>query len=256
MASSGQDILEGERPMKIRVLAALLGAAGLCGLARAADPPKTAPSAQRSPIPVAAAAKIVRGATFTVPNVAGVPGEKVLLKAVLREDSPGNPPLVGKTPSFKVSGNGMAPVDPKASETDAQGQTTASLKIPDVAQGSYDVQAAWKGDAEHKPAVGSGKLTVIKAPTKIDMDFVYGTYKNEPGKYASFSAKVVRAHDGQILKKPITLTVNGSTRVMPASEYHNTALPDANTWVVKVQFEGDAAYAASAAEKTYHKPKS
>lgn len=143
--------------MKIRVLAALLGAAGLCGLARAADPPKTAPSVLRSPIPVAAAAKIVRGATLTVPNVSAVPGEKKTFSAVLKEDSPGDPPLVGKLVSIRVQGTSL---DPKPGESNAQGKVTVEINLPYLVPGSYDIVAAWKGDAEHKPATGSGKLTV------------------------------------------------------------------------------------------------
>lgn len=243
--------------MTLRTLVALL-AAGAAAPALAVDPPV---SAQKAPIalktPLARPEAKVRGSSLTVPNVAGVPGEKRTLTAILTEAGTSSAPIAGKLVSFQVSGNGITPLAPKAGETDAQGKATASLTLPDLPQGSYDIHAAWKGEAAYKPATGSGKLTVIKAPTKIDMDFVYGTYKNEPGKYASFSAKVVRGHDNQILKKPITLTVNGDTRTMPAGdEYHSTALPDAPKWVVKVQFEGDASYAASAAEKTYVKPKS
>ena len=234
------------KPHTPAALIVLAATAALAGAAPAAPPDP--PTALRAP--VAQDAAKVRSTSLTVPNVAGVPGEKRTLSAILKLDAPGGSPLEGKLVSMRVGS-----LDLKPGTTDAQGKATADLTVPDLAQGNYDIVASWKGDAGHKPATGTGKLTVIKAPTKIEMDFVYGTYKNEPGKYASFSAKVVRTHDNQVLKKPVTLTVNGSTRVMPATEYHNTALPDATTWVVKVQFEGDAAYAASAGEHTYHKPK-
>jgi hypothetical protein len=245
--------------MKIRVLTALLVAAGLFRLAHAADPPPAASSqAPTTALSGRAALKVVHGATFTVPNVAGVPGEKKTLTATLREESPGNPPLAGKTTSFRVSGNGMTPVELKASETDAQGKTTASFTIPDLAQGSYDIRAAWKGDAEHKAATGEGKLTVIKAPTKVEMDFTFSTYKNEPGPPSgSVTATVRRTHDNALLKKPVRVTVNGNSWTLSTLEFHSFPLPSSvGTWVVKVQFEGDAAYAASALEKTFHKPKS
>jgi hypothetical protein len=151
--------------MLLRTFAALSSAALLAGPARAADAPKTGSSAPRSPIPAAAEAAIVRGATFDVVNVTGAPGVKKTLTATLREESPGNPPLAGKTASFRVSGNGMAPVELKASDTDAEGKTTASYTIPDLAPGNYEVRAAWKGDVGHKPATGVGKLTVVKPPT-------------------------------------------------------------------------------------------
>ncbi len=226
--------------MKFRTLAALLAAVHTAP-ALAVDPPKSVSNALGTRVPVA---NLV--VSVDVPNVAAVPGEKKTFTATLK----GVPPQ-GKTVLIRIAPAGLQ----KSVPVDAQGKATAQFVLPDIAQGSYPIEGIWQGDAEHKGTVGSGKLTMIKAPTKIDMDFVYGTYKNEPGKYASFSAKVVRVHDGRILKKPITLTVNGATRVVPADEYHNTALPDATTWVVKVQFEGDAAYAASAGEHTYHKPK-
>lgn len=241
--------------MKILTLVALLVAAGPAAVARAADPP-AAPSALKTPIPVSAVAKIVRDSSFTVPNVAGVPGEKKTLTAILKEDSPGNPPLEGKTPGFQVSGNGIPTIDLKASPTDAAGKTTAALTIPDLAQGSYDIGVAWKGDAQHRPAAGAGKLTVIKAPTKVQMDFIFSTYKNEPGPPSgSISSTVRRAHDNALLSKKVKVTVNGNTWELSPLEFHNFPLPSsASTWVVRVQFEGDAAYAASVAEHTYHKP--
>lgn len=141
--------------MRVRIIAALCVAAGV---AHAADSPK-APNSLVTPIPSKAAAEVVHGCTFTVPNGAGAPGAKKTLTATLRENSPGNPPLEGKTPSFHVSGNGIPLLDLKASQTDAQGKTTVSLPLPG-GPGIYDIKVAWKGDAGHKPCGGSGKLTV------------------------------------------------------------------------------------------------
>lgn len=240
--------------MKIRALAALLVAAGVFRFAHAADPPPAASSqAPTTALAGRAALKVVRSATLTVPNVAGVPGEKKTLSAVLKEDSPGDPPLAGKVVSIRVQGTSL---DSKPGESNAQGKATVDITIPDLAQGSYDIVAAWKGDAEHKPVTGAGKLTVIKAPTKVEMDFTFSTYKNEPGPPSGgVTATVRRTHDNALLKKAVRVTVNGNSWTLSPQEFHSFPLPSSvGTWVVKVQFEGDAAYAASALEKTFHKP--
>ena len=70
---------------------------------------------------------------------------------------------MGKLVSIRVTGTSL---DPKPGESDAQGKATVEVKVPDLAQGTYDIVAGWKGDAGHKPATGAGKLTVIKAPTR------------------------------------------------------------------------------------------
>jgi hypothetical protein len=224
--------------MRIRTLVALLAACAAPALA--VDPPRSAPHPLTTAVPMKSAVR-----RLEVANVAAVPGEKKTFSATLTGLS--RPET--QTVTFRIPAAGLQRPVP----LDAQGKATFSLVLPEIAQGSYPIEATW--DSGWEVVKATGKLTMIKAPTKVDMDLVYGSYKNEPGKRASFSAKVVRTHDNQVLKRPITLTVNGDTRVMPADEYHNTALPEANTWAVKVQFEGDAAYAASAAEKTFVKPK-
>jgi hypothetical protein len=239
--------------MTIRTFAVLLAAAGVALSARAADPP-VAPGTLRTPVAVKASESLRRTATLTIEKIAGIPGERKTFTAVLKENAPGNPPLVGKQIFFKIV-PGPKTDSVNGGVTDANGRAVTTIALPELVQGNYKLEAGWKGDGQHPPASGEANLLMIKAPTKVDMDFVYGSYKNEPGKFASFSAKVLRTHDGQVLTKPIVLTVNGSSRTMPASEYHNTALPDAPSWAVKVQFEGDGAYAASAAEKTFVKPK-
>lgn len=225
--------------MRIRTLAVLLTALAVSP-AVAVDPPKSAANPLITAVPMKSDVR-----KLEVANVAAVPGEKKTFAATLTGLSRPETQAV----TVQIAAAGLQ----KSVQLDAQGKATFSLVLPEIAQGSYPIEATW--DSGWEVVKASGKLTMIKAPTKVDMDFVYGSYKNEPGKLASFSAKVVRTHDNQVLTKPITLTVNGSSRTMPASAYHNTALPDAPSWVVKVQFEGDGAYAASVAEKTFVKPK-
>ncbi len=232
--------------MKMRTLAALLAAVHAAP-ALAVDPPKSAPNALRTPVRVTNLVVSVE-----VSNVAAVPGEKKTFTATLK----GVPSPGGKTITFRVPAAGLQ----KSVQTDAQGKATTEFVLPEIAQGSSPIEGIWDGDAERKNVVGSGKLTMIKAPTKVDLD---AFYSNSPGGPhgsvgGSMMASVKRAHDGQVLKKAIVLTINGDSRTLPPNDHHAAPLgpPDASgKWVVKVQFEGDAACAASAAEKTLVKPK-
>lgn len=230
--------------MKIRTLAALLAAVHAAP-ALAVDPPKSAPNALRTPVPVTNLVVSVE-----VSNVAAIPGEKKTFTATLK----GVPSPGGRVITFRVPAAGLQ----KSVQTDTQGKATTEFVLPEIAQGSYPIEGIWDVEAKGKNVVGSGKLTMIKAPTKVDLELTYGTYKNEGGPRGSMMATVKRAHDGQVLKKPVILAINGDSRPLPTNDYQAAPLGDpdkSGRWVVKVQFEGDATYAASAAEKTLVKPK-
>ena len=242
--------------MMKRVLASLLAASAVPVLA---GPPTSQPSVVKVP-QGANVVKLKRASTMKVEKVAGLPGEKKTLSATLKENSPGDPPLSGKLISFLIHGNGIPGpgIDVKGGETSAAGKATASVTLPDLAQGNYQIRASWKGDADHLPAVGEANLLMIKTITKVELgNLVWGTYKNEPGPPSgSFMARVKRTTDNLFLKKPLTVTVNGNTWTLGNSDFHVVPLPQGGSpWNVHVQFEGDAANAPSAADRTYVQPK-
>ncbi len=230
--------------MKMRTLAALLAAVHAAP-ALAVDPPKSAPVPRTTLVPTKSAVR-----TLEVANVAAVPGEKKKFTATLT----GLPKPETQAVAFQIPAAGLQ----KSVPLDAQGKATFEFVLPEIAQGSYPIEAKW--DSGWEVVKASGKLTMIKAPTKVELELIYS---NSPGGPhgsvgASMMASVKRVHDGELLKKKVTLTVNGDSRTLPPSDHFAAPLgqPDASgKWLVKVQFEGDPAYAASVAEKTLVKPK-
>jgi hypothetical protein len=228
--------------MKLRTIAALLAAVHVAP-ALAVDPPKSAQVPRTTLVPTKSAVR-----TLEVANVAAVPGEKKKFTATLT----GLPKPETQAVAFQIPAAGLQ----RSVPLDTQGKATFEFVLPEIAQGSYPIEAKW--DSGWEVVKASGKLTMIKAPTKVDLELTYGTYKNEGGAYGSMMASVKRVHDGELLKKKVTLTVNGDSRTLPPSDHFAAPLgqPDASgKWVVKVQFEGDPAYAASVAEKTLVKSK-
>lgn len=241
------------------VLLGLAGAVAVAAFPLFGAPPTSQPSVAKVPAGVNVV-KVKLKATMTGANAPGVPGEKKTLSATLKESSPGNPPLGGKTVSFSIKGSGITggEIHLKGGETDSHGKVTASLTLDEWPQANYKIQAAWKGDADHLPAVGEANLLMVKAITKAVLDdLVWGTYKNEPGPpMGSFRTDVKRTSDNTFLKKPLTVTVNEKTWTLGTSNFHVVPLPQGGSpWKVHVQFEGDAANAPSAADRTYVQPK-
>lgn len=199
--------------------------------------------------------------SLEVVNASGAPGDAHTVEATLTARIGGSP-IPGKTIRFTVEGkSGTSVPGGKINAgdglTDASGKARVKLTLPELAQGNYALKASFAGDDRTASSEGLGNLLVVKTITKIELsDLRWGTYKGEPGPPSgSFSLKVVRTSDNQTLAKPVTVTVNGKTWTLAANAQHTVPLPsDATTWNVKIQFEGDAANAASAAQRTYSKP--
>ncbi len=203
---------------------------------------------------------VKRAATLTVDNVSGMPGEVKHFKVSLRFNGA---PAVGKTVVIHVEGKDDASheslkpgqrMEIGSATIGADGAGAHVFQLAAIAQGNYAIKASFAGDDDTLPAEGAGNLLVVKAPTKMEMAFNYGSYKNEPGKFASLAINVKRSTDGAVVGVPIQLTVNGESRTLPAADFQNVPLTGAGPWSVTAQFAGTSAYAATSASGTYKKP--
>lgn len=254
--------------MKISRLAAVLAALPAVFLVSATGAAPPARTAQPAPAPTAAPVvrpqmKLKVMTELTMKNVGTVPGEKRTYEAVLKTKN-GGAPVAKKKVSFRIEGKNGTTVPNGAiamgsDETDAQGRARLEFSTPDLAQGNYTLKAVFSGDDATLGDTVVANLLVVKAIAKFQLsNLMWGTYKNEPGPpYGTISIQLVRDSDKRSLAKPVTITVNGKTWNLPASQsYHQVVLQpmSANSWNVKVQFEGDAYTIATGAERTYTKP--
>lgn len=251
--------------MKFRALAlvAVLPALLLATPATEAAPVTAVPTAAPTVVRAPAAMKPI--SKLEVKNAAAVPGEKRTLEATL---TAGANPLAGKVVTFRIEGKDGTTVpgggiDCGSDTTDATGKAKLQFTLPELAQGAYRLKARFAGDDAATASSDEGNLGMIKGITRFEMsDLIWGTYKNEPGpKSGSLIIKLIRQADGTALSKSFKITVNGQTWQVGGSSVGGVvAIPltqptqAGNTWNVKVQFEGDPANQASAAERTYTKP--
>lgn len=199
--------------------------------------------------------------TLAVKSAAAVPGETRTLEATLMQ---GQTPVAGKPVAFRLEGkNGTsAPggsIAAGSGVTNAQGVATTAFKVPELAQGAYRLVATFAGDDAMMGATDDGNFGVIKVITEFDMgDLIWGTYKNEPGPpMGSVMISLRRKSDSAVLSKRFWVTVNGQRWQVGGGSSSFVMLPlpsSATTWNVKVEFEGDDANQATAAQRTYKKP--
>jgi hypothetical protein len=193
-------------------------------------------------------------------NVAGVPGETKVLEATLLGAN--NAAVAGKSVVFRIYGKNGTSVPnghivAGTGVTDGAGHAKLSYALPELAQGNYELKASFAGDEAFASSSVDANLLMVKGITKVELgDLIWGTYKNEPGApYGVVGFSLKRTSDGKALSKPLTITVNGNTWTISGDVYHQIALPtNTTTWTVKVQYEGDGVYAATASTRTYHKP--
>lgn len=201
--------------------------------------------------------------SLEVANASGAPGDAPTFEATLTARI-GGAPISGKTIRFAIEGKSGTSVpggkiNAGTAVTDASGKARVKFKLPELPQGNYALSASFAGDDRTASSEGVGNLLMVKTITKVELsDLIWGTYKGEPGPPSgTFSIKVIRTSDNEWLEKPVTITVNGKTWTTPGKPqgFYYIPLPsNATTWNVHVQFEGDAANAASSAQKTYSKP--
>lgn len=226
-----------------------------------------APSVQPAPTispTVRPPLKVKTVSELTMKNVGTVPGEKRTYEAVLKTKA-GDAPLANKKVTFRIEGKNGSTVPNGAivmgeDMTDAQGRARIEFAMPELAQANYALKAAFAGDEDTAGDKVEANLIVVKAVTKIELsNLMWGTYKNEPGApYGTIGIKLVRQSDQKTLAKPLKITVNGQSWTLSGSGggYHQVVLQpmNANSWNVKLVFEGDDYAIATSAERTYQKP--
>ncbi len=222
--------------------------------------PGTAPTPSITARPVL---KLKVVSKLTAKNVASLPGETKSFEATLTDAK--GAPLANESVKFEIRGKSGTSVPGGvlavgADKTDATGKASVSFKLPELAQGAYAITASFAGSESAVASKDDSNLAMFKTITKIELgDLIWGTYKNEPGPpYGVVGIKLVRTSDGTALSKNLQITVNGHSWTLYGSSsygYFQVPLPTSDsTWNVSVQFEGDAANAPTAAQRTYKKP--
>lgn len=250
--------------MKAKNLAAIIAVLPTLALI---SPSNAAPTAQPKAAPTTAptarpALKVKALSELTMKNVGTVPGEKRTYEAVLKTKS-SNAPLPNKKVKFRITPKNGSVV-PNGSitmgedTTDAQGRARLEFALPELAQANYTLEASFAGDDEATSDKVEANLLVVKATTKVELgDLIWGTYKNEPGApYGTIGISLVRTSDSQSLSKPLKISVNGKTWTLQGTAYHQIALQpmNAQSWNVKVWFEGDDYAISSFSERSYQRP--
>lgn len=240
----------------------LLASSSSAAPVAAAPNPTTAPTATPTVAPKIAVKAFSK---VEAQNAAAVPGETKNLQATL---TIGSAPAVGKAVAFRIEGkNGTTVpnggIDCGTATTDENGKAKLQFSFPELAQGAYALKARFAGDDKAASSGDDANLGMIKGITNIDLgDLIWGTYKNETGpKSGTLMIKLVRKADGKALNKSLKVTVNGSSWNIGGSSSTSSGinmipLPNAATWNVKVQFDGDDANQAASGERNYTRPAS
>ncbi|MCM3877249.1 MAG: Ig-like domain-containing protein [Thermoanaerobaculia bacterium] len=193
--------------------------------------------------------KLLPAVQITMPNFGMVPGETRAIHATMKS---GENPVPGKKLWFFVSGNQIG-----SDVTDGTGKATFNWKLPNMAQGNYDVTVKFTGDATHRAGEAASKLLVVKGITETKVEFT--TVANEGGSSPAlliFIIHVTRKSDGQkILDQRVDVKVNGAvyhnaTGQSPKTESPNVP-PAARPLKVDAQYNGDAYSQASFGTATH-----
>lgn len=231
-----------------------------------APPSSAAPSAAPTAAPTVGPRLAVKAISkVEAQSSAAVPGETKHLQAKL---TIGGAAAAGKAVAFRIEGKNGTTVPNGGIEcgtatTDANGLAKLPFKFPELPQGAYALKARFAGDDGATSSGDEANLGMIKGITNFELgDLIWGTYKNEPGpKSGSLIIKLVRKADGKALNKSFKVTVNGNSWNVGGSSSTSSGiimipLPNAATWNVKVQYDGDDANQATSGERSYTRPAS
>ena len=232
-----------------------------------ASPSSAAPvSAAPAPTPTVAPKIAVKTISkVEAQNSAAVPGETKSLNATL---TIAGAPAAGKAVSFRIEGKNGTTVPNGGIEcgtatTDENGKAKLQYTFPELAQGAYALKVRFAGDDKATSSSDDANLGMIKGITTVELgDLIWGTYKNESGpKSGTLMIKLVRKADGKALNKSLKVTVNGNSWNIGGSSstpsgINMIPLPNAATWNVKVQYDGDDANQAASGERNYTRPAS
>ncbi|MFZ5788200.1 MAG: hypothetical protein ACOY3Y_17315 [Acidobacteriota bacterium] len=217
-----------------------------------AGPPATPVTGKLAP--AAAPSEVVE-----VKPAFGAVGATVRLEATL---SGGGAPIAGRKVTFAIKGHG-ANLGAGTATTDADGKAKATLKVPELAQESYQLLAlAEAGPGRLVPVSGRAGFGVFKADVELRVLEIARPHPKPGG------GAVKNVSDGAWVRITMTRTTDGAevarqVRVLldgqPYAQAHTNdglALPDLPTsatigsWNVEVNFDGDGSYLGKTARTT------
>lgn len=198
---------------------------------------------------VAAAGKLLPAVHIAMPNFAMVPGETRQVHATMTSAGKAVP---NERIDFFVSGKAIG-----HATTDGSGKAGFDFKLPNTAQGSYEMLAKFGGDTSYRAGEAKSKLAVFLAMTETKIEFT--TVANEGGHAPAlpiFILHVTRKSDGAKLDVRLDVKVNGAVFKAPTGENPKTGSPNVfpgsrGPWKVEAQYNGDAYTQASADTKTH-----
>lgn len=229
-------------PLRLALLASLLPAVALAqGVPQAASTASKAfvPSVQKKPTEIEAKGFL------------GIIGQHITPHATLKQKETGAP-IAGRSVVLFVAG-----VRSGLTETNASGEAKFNYHVPNNPPGTWPVEIRFEGDLTLLPSKASVTMGVFKASTKL-------TFQDPPsdlreGDTWQIRGKLIRTSDGaHVDGRAVKLTVDGKSAGTPVTGaggtgiyYNNYKLPaDAAPKVRAVaQFEGDALYAPTSAER-------
>ncbi len=142
----------------------------------------------------------------------GIPGNPVMLAAVLRTHGHGNKRLNGKTLTFKLDGQVVGHAQTRhyddtgedgAARLDGNDQNDPPYVLPaDITAGDHIITVEFAGDDDYDASTGTGTLTVGKADT-----YLYATPRSgKPGRRVAFFGVLSRNIDHSVRLNGRTLT--------------------------------------------------
>jgi hypothetical protein len=189
----------------------------------------------------------------------GVVGANVTLEATLTRDGA---PVPGRALSFTIKGHG-ANINAGSATTDASGKARLQIKVPELAQESYELTALSIAGQQGSAVSGKAGMGVFKADVKLSI----AEGKPKPGAKGKpkgdMNARLLRFSmnrlgDGAEVDRKVKVLLDGK----PFEEARSNGsiklpeLPDVmavGNWNVEVIFEGDGSYLSKTAKLTVPK---
>lgn len=167
----------------------------------AADEPKLAPKIATPVQPNTVAVQVTK---ITVNNKTGVPGEQAIFTVKLtKADGSG---LGNKKVTLLLKGaNGEKDIDYGEQSTGPDGTTNYWFKIPRYAQGAYEIQVKFAGEAGLAASSYKGNLSIFKVMVKIEpkLDAV----GNSPD-YRWWTPRVTQITNGESINTYVMVTID------------------------------------------------
>jgi len=207
------------------------------------DPQRVAP-------PVAH--RILAPSALTAPHRSSTPGDQVTFEAVLTD--PTGQPLGGRSVAFEsglFSGSGT---------TDEQGKATWRYRVPVTlkADTTYPFTASYPGDGEHGAAKASQGLWIVKGATRVvisNLPWVADADKKPWVGVGAVTVLVTSELDGHVIPNaPVDVRTNGGPPVAASGPQGQTVVVyGGGPWTLDCQSHATDSYLAAHATRTIHR---